>query len=212
MDLLRYYLETGELKVTTDKDIEGFLADQTKKSQLAEFIYFRHYYRYIKPFEFVSEKMIKVKDTGKSNDEYSLIYKNGFSIMANCCLLIETLESFYRGWEDTKRESEKAFLKFFSRDKNFKEFAINDIPSQFYFNIRCGILHQGETRRGWIITRSGNSILDFSKKKIDATLFLKQLKKSLNDYKNELNIADWNDDIWCNARKKIKAILKNNKS
>jgi len=186
-----------------------FLADQTKKSELTDFIYQRHYHRYVKPFEFISDKKIKIKLSGKLADEYSLLFKNGFSVMANCCLLIETLEAFYRGWDNTRNESEKAFLKFFTRDKNFSEFATNDIPTQFYKNIRCGILHQGETTGGWTITRAGHLLLDRENNKIDAALFLQRLKLSLTDYRNELEDALWKDEIWLNARKKLKAILKN---
>ncbi len=208
MDLLRYYLDDGELKSTTVEDVSSYLTGQNK-NELADFIYQRHYHRYIKPFEFVSDKKITKKSTGEQKDEYSLLYKNGFSIMANCCLLIETLEAFYRGWDNTRNESEKAFLKFFTRDQNFTEFAIDDLPTQFYKNIRCGILHQGETTEGWTLTRQGKSIIDKTNKKIDAILFLTKLHKSLNDYKDELENADWNDPVWTNARKKLKAIIKN---
>lgn len=211
MDLLRYYGESGELIVTTDTDISGFLLDQNKKHELSEFIFQRLYHRYIRPFEYKATGLVKVESTGKEVDEYTLLYKNGFSIMANCCLLIETLESFYRGWDSTKNESEKAFLKFFTRDKNFAEFSIDDMPSIFYRNIRCGILHQGETTGGWTITRTGRKLLDKANCKIDAYLFINRLKKSLNNYKIELDKADWNDECWSNARKKIKAILKNTK-
>ena len=131
--------------------------------------------------------------------------------MANCCLLIETLEAFYRGFTDTKNISKLAFLQFFSRDKNFIDFATDDIPTQFYHNIRCGILHQGETINGWSITRESKFILDKDNKVINATKFLTQLKKSLEDYKEELVRADWNDDIWKKTRIKLKSIIQNTK-
>src|SRR5690606_9576049 len=98
------------------------------------------------------------------------------------------------------------------RDQNFVEFAIDDLPTQFYKNIRCGILHQGETTEGWIITREGKLIIDKKKKVINATLFLIRLKQSLSDYKDKLEKANWNDLIWTNARKKLKAIIKNTKN
>lgn len=82
----------------------------------------------------------------------SVINKNGFSIMANCCLLIETYESFYRGSKQVNNGTD-AFCKFFNRSALFSEFTGNDTPSQFYKHIRCGILHQGETTGGWRIRR-----------------------------------------------------------
>lgn len=209
MDLLRYYSEDGNLHKISVDDVNKYLLDKSCKDKLAEFIYLRHYHRYIKPFEFISEKLVLNLNLRKEVDEYSLIFKNGFSIMANCCLLIETLEAFYRGWENTNNKSELAFLKFFTRDKNFTEFSIKDIPTKFYKNIRCGILHQGETTDGWSITREGKILLNSQDKKIDASLFLINMKLSLNNYKAELELADFGDEIWFNAKKKLKAIIKN---
>jgi len=50
--------------------------DAQKKDEIAAFIYERHYRRYIKPFEFDDQTFRKE-------------YKNGFAIMANCCLLLK---------------------------------------------------------------------------------------------------------------------------
>lgn len=131
-------------------------------------------------------------------------------MMSTCCLLIETIEAFYRGWPNTNNKSENAFLKFFTRDTNFVDFSTDDIPTLFYKNIRCGILHQGETTGGWALTRKADqSLIDKTKKNINVTKFMKRLSNSLEDYRNELLSADWNDIIWVHAKKKLKAILKN---
>ena len=207
MDLLRYRMTDGKIVIVTDCDIRRFI-DNSQKTELANFIHDRHFYRYIMPFIYKSRKKIKT-DEGEF-DEYSLLYKNGFSMMAICCLLIETLEAFYRGWPDTKYKSEKAFLKFFTRDRSFIDFSTDDIPSIFYKNIRCGILHQGETTGGWTLTRKSDwPLLNKTKKIINVTKFMKTLSKSLKDYRDELLTADWNDPIWTHARSKLKAILKN---
>ena len=168
--------------------------DKKKKIKIADFIYERHYSRYIKPFEYDDE--IYKKD-----------YKNGFAIMANCCLLIETIESFRRGWAQSRNELN--FLKFFTREKEFKEFATDDIPTQFYKHIRCGILHQGETTGGWSINRHSSYLLDKSKREINAVLFSERLKKALEGYRDELKVNEWETQIWKNAREKMKSILKN---
>ena len=63
--------------------------------------------------------------------------------MANCCLLIETLQSFKNGWEDSGNKSALAFRQFLSTEKNFEVFLNKE--QEFYANVRCGILHQGET-------------------------------------------------------------------
>lgn len=168
--------------------------DGQKSEEIADFIYERHYRRYLKPFEYDNTTFIKE-------------YKNGFSIMANCCLLIETIESFYRGW--AKSRNELNFLKFFSRERLFSEFATGDMPTQFYKHIRCGILHQGETTGGWVINRTDAKLLNKTKRKINAFLFANQLKKALEAYRDELKSSEWNSPIWKNAREKMKSIIKN---
>jgi hypothetical protein len=81
------------------------------KRELAQFIYDRLYGRYIRPFDYPS-------------DDYRLKYKNGFTIMTNCCLLIETYtswsEPFFRS---TDKKSERCFMYFFKSHDSFKDFA-----------------------------------------------------------------------------------------
>ena len=168
--------------------------DEQNINEIANFIYERHYRRYLKPFEFRDET-------------YRKEYKNGFAIMANCCLLIETIESFYRGW--AKSRNELNFMKFFTRDTRFKAFATDDIPTQFYKHIRCGILHQGETTGGWSINRTTAKLLDKTEREINAVLFAAKLKRSLEAYRDELRSKEWDSQIWENAKKKMKSIVKN---
>lgn len=109
ISLAKYKKETKEINVTIKKYNE-YVAERNIPL-IAEFLYQRLHSRYLKPFEFEDE-----------NCKYKDEYKNGFSIMANCCLLIETLESFKNGWEDSNKKSNLAFKKFFSSESNFKEF------------------------------------------------------------------------------------------
>lgn len=214
MDLLRYYELTAnkaKLIVVNDEDLMRLISDSKYKEELSDFIYKRLFYRYINPFLYKSEKKIQKDKSLKLYDEFLILHKNGFSMMANSCLLIETIESFYRGWSNTSGKSETAFLKFFGRDKNFILFASNDLATSFYKNIRCGILHQAETTGGWSITRNSRKLLDEENKIIDSTLFLETLNLSLINYKTELIKSDWNDLIWKNARNKLKSIIKNAK-
>ncbi|MCF6337782.1 MAG: hypothetical protein L3J84_07490 [Gammaproteobacteria bacterium] len=188
------YVPGDESKNVTVEQYEKW-RDAAKTIEIADFLYERHFRRYLKAFTFDS-------------DDYKLNYKNGFSMMANYCLLIETIEGFYRGWP--KSRNELAFLKFFTRDKHFKQFAVNDIPSQFYKNIRCGILHQGETSGGWLISRKNNAaLLNEANKTINANKFGKNLQKSLEDYTNELKQSDWNSELWKHTKERMRSIIKN---
>lgn len=132
--------------------------------------------------------------------------KHGFSIMAISCLMIESLESFKNGWEDTRNKSEKAFKSFFASETEFKVF--RNISGQFYKNVRCGILHQSETTNGWKIRRYGN-LYQQETKTINASDFLKRLEKTLNNYVAELKKSNWDSSNWDNLRRKLRLIINN---
>jgi hypothetical protein len=74
----------------------------------------------------------------------------GFSIMALCCLVIETLRGFREG---ASRETEKQFTKFLKRPAFGGAFADDKIAGCFVKGVRNGILHEAETRK-WIIRRN----------------------------------------------------------
>lgn len=177
---------------------------QKDKINLSKFIYNRLYSRYIKPFEYNSSSYINE-------------YKNGFTIMANCCLLIETFISFKEHIvKDTKHNSQRCFGLFFTSSKRFAKFLHEGksydfyrnpkssmkedtgIPRDFYYNVRCGILHNGETRNNWKITRQKNApYFDETTKTINATKFMNRLKYDLKDFQQELESTDINSDaIW----------------
>ncbi len=76
--------------------------------------------------------------------------RNGFAIMALECLLIETLGQFVAGREDNQgcsRSQYTAFLK--------TQLGISPVlADEFYSKIRCGILHQAQTKAESALTPS----------------------------------------------------------
>lgn len=132
---------------------------------------------------------------------------SGFLKMAISCLTIEALESFRQGKKDTKNQSPRMFNDFFSREKEFFD-GFDEISTDFYKDIRCGILHQAETTNGWRILRKG-SLLDKKNKIINATKFVKKLEKSLNGYMGDLEENDFDTQLWKNTLAKIATICKN---
>jgi hypothetical protein len=143
-----------------------------EKELIASLIYQRFYERYIKPFE------------DNSN-------RHGFSMMAVSCLMIEALQSFKEGKEDTRKISKQTFDNFFNNSNYFTEF----LATNFYDDIRCGILHQAETRGGWRIWQVGK-LLDNPNKIINALCFLKTLEKELESYRDELKTQPFDSEIW----------------
>lgn len=111
--------------------------------------------------------------------------KNGFMIMALSCLMIETLESFYHGWGSTKDRSRECFELFFARQPRFKTIQDAGLAKRFYYDVRCGILHLGETRGGWTIIRKG-PMFDRAHLILNATAFHRLVALTLNDYCGEL--------------------------
>lgn len=192
ISLAKYKKDNEVINITIEKYNE-YVSDKNRQA-IAEFLYQRLYTRYLKPFEF-------------ENEEYRENYKNGFSIMANCCLLIETLESFKNGWGNTYRKSNIAFKKFFDSESNFKDF--QGISNEFYTNVRCGILHQGETTLGYKINRNGTTLYDSNTKTISAFLFAERMKISLENYKTKLIEEDWDSETWDNFRVKMRKIIEN---
>lgn len=136
-----------------------------------------------------------------------LAVDSGFLIMAVCCFVIETLQSFREGEEDTRKIGKRMFKNYFTNEvDHFPGFL--DISDEFYKHIRCGILHQSETTGAWRILRSGK-IVEIADYSINARLFLKAVKKTVDKYVKELNETDFDSMLWKNAFIKLKDICKN---
>lgn len=163
------------------------LLESNDAKQLASFLSQRFHERYLSPIQKTSAP-------------------SGFAKMAIACLMIEALESFAQGERDTKGRSKEMFVSFFNRAERFKAFA--DIAVEFFSSIRCGILHQAETRNGWRILLKG-SLLDLTNKTINANAFLNELEKTLKADLETLANADCNGPIWKKYKTKIESVIAN---
>lgn len=192
--LATYYKDSKKIDITVEKYEE--LVRGEEKAAIAEFIFNRFHSRYLKPFEF-------------DNNDYKKKYKNGFSIMANCCLLIEVLESFRNGWETTDGKGKSPFESFFLREEKFEK--LREDAKDFYKDVRCGILHQAETKNGWKITRKLEAPLfnKNTKKELNATKFMKNIKEAIGNYSTALEKEEWDSELWDNLRRKMRSIIRN---
>lgn len=197
----------------TLQQVENWLRNSAKK-ELSDFFYDRFYGRYLKPFDF-------------NNIEYKKKYKNGFAIMTNCCLLIETFVSFSEPiFLDTNRKSERCFGYFFLMNPEFNIFSKNGltineykdinrkllnkgVPSDFYKHVRNGLLHNGETKNGWKIARTGN-FFDESTKRINAVKFMNTLIDVIKRFKQTLSTSDFDiDPVWITYKARLQALIDN---
>jgi len=89
----------------------------------------------------------------------------GFAVMALECLLIEKLAQFYDGKKESPRKQNRAFyISFLTKDsiRISKEFDTQQKAELFYDTIRCGILHQGETKGSSLIKKCGPSAFELT--------------------------------------------------
>jgi hypothetical protein len=144
--------------------------------------------------------------------------------MALCALLIETIQSYRDGLPTTySRELGKlrdlsrvpaayripptlqvngraTFHRFFqSYRSNFENLS----GARFYKNIRNGLLHQGQTKGGWTLSRQGQPVWDAKQKRIFRDNFAEALERSFESYLAELQQQNWNSKLWTNAARKI---------
>ena len=161
-------------------------------------------------------------------------YKSGFLMMAAACLLIETLQTFYDGKNESKDDnedkadkvvgSEVAFIRFFLKNDAFFPnlrtfFPLSTVKERngkqkqkckFYKQIRCGILHQAETTGACRILREGPLFSrDANSIKINADLFVKAVNDSLIKYIDLLRVEDCSSHLWKMARQKLGYVCKN---
>jgi hypothetical protein len=133
----------------------------------------------------------------------------GFAIVNLQCSLIETFECFINGWlfyfesgklmwKDKNEEvvkyknkdvkSRSIFISFFDEFKdNF-----NDLKGEyFYSKVRCGLLHETQTKDNWVIRVAEKDTENCYEAKEDKKIiyrnnFQKKLEKLLEDYQQAL--------------------------
>lgn len=195
------------------EELENLIKDEKNKDIISEVIFRRYYERYLKIFYYPGQQTKNYLKTEKIylKNVFNEEYKNGFSIMTNCCLLIEAFSTFLQGQNQTKMNGKDTFKLLFKKAQDYnnplKVFAEEET---FYKNVRCGLLHQGETYGKFRIRRD-TQLFDSVNKIINAKLFCDALKQFLIEYKNELSNADWKSDIWNKSRIKLKHIIQNSK-
>lgn len=84
---------------------------------------------------------------------------SGFSIIAIDCLIIETLNQFYNGHNETIGAHRNAFWKFFKQSDHFKNHFSRSKAFLFYSHYRCGILHQAQTKAKSVVRIDQNEMI-----------------------------------------------------
>jgi len=190
-------------------EIEELIKDKKNKTLIADLVYQRLYNRFIKIFDFKNNETKYYE--GKEQNIFKTEYKNGFIIMASSCILIETISSFLEGTNMTVYGKGKdSYNIFFEKCNEYDNKLKTFKDKQIYKNIRNAVLHQGETYDKFKIVRSGE-LYQETENKINATMFINNLKLFLEKYKQQLqnDNCEWDSKIWDNCRSKIRYIIDN---
>lgn len=114
------------------------------------------------------------------SDKYS-----GFVVLAIDSLLAETIQQFVDGVTDGHRRSKQMVMRFLEGTRFQPDFDAK-AREAFYVDIRCGLLHQAEAKRMWLIRRKQAALLQKVAHGegyiIDVERFHAGLQGSLNDY------------------------------
>ena len=180
---------TVELSSSFSSEDWPNLKTSKDKKQIITVLRHRYEERYFAPFE--------------NNDS-----KHGFSMMAISCLVIESLCSLLKGWDQTDDKGAIVFEEYFSNSKYLTVFSGHG--AEFYSHIRCGILHQAETTGGWKIRRaSGSPLFSENEKIIHATKFMNALKNEFDYILETLEKEEFDSRLWMNVITKIDYLVLN---
>ena len=187
MKISKNYSTTDWIKLKFDSEQDW--------EEACKIFYDRLYSRFLKPIKMIEDY------------EFS-----GFVIMALDCLLIETYQQFYNGEKETPKRKSKEYFKQFFNDTSFKEDFKERMADMFYDHVRCGILHQAETKSNTKIKINDNlPIVKYAKNEngliINRTKFHKKLISIINSYIKDLRNPT-NEDLRKNFQKKMNYICR----
>jgi hypothetical protein len=138
---------------------------------------------------------------------------SGFSILALDCLIIETLNQFYSGLDETEGLHKMAFWKFFKNSDFFKGHFSRKKAFTFYSHYRCGILHQAQTKKKSVVRIDQSTMIQSVGKDIseglivDRALFHKALEQEILSYMERLKRGgNENCELRANFIKKMNII------
>lgn len=114
---------------------------------------------------------------------------SGFFVLAVDCLLLETLQQFRLGVLDGRSRS-RELVTGFLEGRHFQPDFDAESRTAFFYDIRCGLFHQAEARKMWLVRRDQEQMLgrypNGEGYVIDVQRFHSALEQSFDDYLSEL--------------------------
>ena len=137
---------------------------------------------------------------------------SGFVVLAIDCLLVETIQQFKEGITNGRDQSGK-MVKRFLCGKQFQPYFNEKARKSFYEDIRCGLLHQAEAKKKWLVRRNQRCLLQpiagGEGYIIDVQRFHDGVRSSLKEYLDSITdpaSSDLREKLWvkmndiCNVR------------
>lgn len=124
----------------------------------------------------------------------------GFSILTIQCSVLEFLAALRNGWsfkhghkvqgqDNFYGNSKLLFTSFLLSEEPFaSSFTTAEVANQFYTDVRCGLVHEGQTKNAWRIWRGQMSdpLIDFVRKAVYRDVMQRQIETYLDRYCTEL--------------------------
>lgn len=114
---------------------------------------------------------------------------SGFAALALDCLLIETLQQFIEGVDETPRGKAKQYFQKFLTSTHFGGGFDATTAAMFYEQFRCGILHQAEIKgssKVWKVGRVAQFSADRKGLIVNHKTLHSKLRGAFADYVTEL--------------------------
>lgn len=147
----------------------------------------------------------------------------GIAMMSLCSLLVESIQCLRDGLPSTNggelkrlaaltppkkydvpsaewKNGETAFKDFFA---DYSALFPDIDGEEFYRNVRNGLLHQAQTKNGWIIRVDQVKLFDPARKIINRNFFVTSLENAFKEYLDELRRNTRESVVWKKARRKI---------
>lgn len=127
----------------------------------------------------------------------------GFAILTIQCSVLEFLAALRKGWsfkhghkqqgkDNYYGNSKLLYVTFLGEEEPFAgSFTTPQRANDFYTDIRCGLVHEGQTKNAWRIWRGQRSdpLVDFEKKAIYRDVMQQQIETYLDRYCRELTLT-----------------------
>jgi hypothetical protein len=134
---------------------------------------------------------------------------SGFVVLAIDSLLLETIQQFKQGVIKEREVPSSTLVKSFLGGEHFRPDFDDVARESFYKDIRCGLLHQAEAKKLWLIRRGRKTLLEKvgGGYVLDVVRFHHALTASFNDYLTTLvDEGEYGALLRDNLWKKMKSI------